>query len=43
MKLQELNNMLVECGALEIEKEITADEIIKPLEVKQNARTNKTY
>lgn len=29
MTLQQLNNMLVETGALEIEPELTADEIIK--------------
>lgn len=36
MKLQQLNEMLVAEGALEIEPEPTAEEIIKSLEVKQN-------
>jgi len=31
MKLQDLNNMLVEVGALEIEPELTADEVIKSI------------
>ena len=35
MKLQDFNQMLVEQGVLEIEPELTAQEIIKSTEVKQ--------